>query len=160
VEPLAAALAATRATIRGDQHGIVLGSGRIADLTRRVLAARGFVWDRAPERGSLDFVVEASGTEGAIQEALDLLAPGGVLVLKSRPPRPLAFDVARAVRQDITVSCVSYGSFAEAVCLAGHLDLDDLLGDVYAMDRFEAAMVRTREEPLGPKLFLSPAAQV
>jgi threonine dehydrogenase-like Zn-dependent dehydrogenase len=156
VEPIAAALAVTRAPIRANQRGIVVGSGRIADLTRRVLRDRGHALDAVPDRASLDFVVETSGTDQALAGALDLLAPGGVLVLKSRPPRPLAFDVGRAVKLDITVSCVSYGPFEEALRLAGELAVDDLLGDVYPLDRFEAAMVRTREDPLGPKLFLAP----
>jgi threonine dehydrogenase-like Zn-dependent dehydrogenase len=155
VEPVAAALAVTRA-VPADRRGTVVGDGRIAELTARALRARGYVLDAAPERGALDFVVEASGTEESLERALDLVAPGGVLVLKSRPPRPVPFDVGRAVKQDITVSCVSYGSFEEAVSLAGALDLDDLLGDVYPLERFEAAMARTRAEPLGPKLFLEP----
>jgi threonine dehydrogenase-like Zn-dependent dehydrogenase len=155
VEPVAAALAVTRA-VRADRRGTVVGAGRIAELTTRVLGAHGYVLDAAPEHGALDFVVEASGTEETLERALDLVAPGGVLVLKSRPPRPVSFDIGRAVKKDITVSCVSYGSFQEAVNLAGALALDDLLGDVYPLARFEAAMARTRAEPLGPKLFLAP----
>jgi threonine dehydrogenase-like Zn-dependent dehydrogenase len=166
VEPIAAALAASRAPIRRDQRGLVLGSGRIADLTRRVLGALGFhVQDRnenaaIPLPGdAFDYVVEAGGTEASLDEALRLVAPGGVVVLKSRPPHPLALDVARAVRNDVTLAAVSYGAWDDAVRLAGDLCLDDLLGDVYPLERFEAAMALAREQPLGPKLFLSPAAR-
>ena len=159
LEPLAAALAVTQAPIRVDQAGIVLGAGRIADLTSRILRARGFELAEEPgaERdGAFDFVIEASGTEEGLARAIDLVVPGGVVVLKSRPPRPLALDVARAVKADLTLACVSYGSFDEAARLAADLPIEDLLGDVYPLARFDAAMVRTREEPLGPKLFLSP----
>jgi threonine dehydrogenase-like Zn-dependent dehydrogenase len=163
VEPLAATLAVTRAPIHADQHGIVLGSGRIADLTNRVLRAGGFALNDANagplDDAAFDFVVDAAGTDDTLAEALRIVVPGGVIVLKSRPPRHLALDVARAVRNDVTLSAVSYGSFSEAVSLAGELAIDDLLGDVYRLDQFEAAMTLTRERPLGPKLFLSPRGE-
>jgi threonine dehydrogenase-like Zn-dependent dehydrogenase len=156
VEPLAAALAVTRAPIQRGQRGCVLGDGRIADLTARVLRARGFDVSAAPARGPCDFVVEAAGTEAALAEALRVVRPEGVVVLKSRPARPVSLDVAHAVRNDVTLAAVSYGSYDEAIRLAGELAIDDLLGDVYPLARFDAAMAVTRAQPLGPKIFLSP----
>ncbi len=161
VEPVAATLAVVNAPIRADQRGLVLGSGRIADLTRRVLLHLGFTLGAAEPRsraGAFDYVVETAGTAASLEEALHHVAPGGVVVLKSRPPAPLALDVARAVRNDVTLAAVSYGSWDQAIRLAGELAVDDLLGDVYPLDRFDAAMTATRERPLGPKLFLSPPA--
>jgi threonine dehydrogenase-like Zn-dependent dehydrogenase len=158
VEPVAAALAVLRAPLRVGQRGVVLGAGRIADLTTRVLRARGVDVSQPGDaaEGTLDFVVEATGSAEMLDEALRKVAPGGVVVLKSRPPQPIAFDVAAAVRKDITLVSAAYGDFDEAVRLAGALTIDDLLGDVYPLDRFDAAMDRTRREPLGPKLFLTP----
>jgi threonine dehydrogenase-like Zn-dependent dehydrogenase len=163
VEPLAAALGVvTQAPIRPDQSGIVIGAGRIADLTARVLEARGFRSlvaareDAPPETGSLDFAIEAEGTDAALAEALRVVAPGGVVVLKARPAGPIALDVARAVRNDVTLVGAAYGPFEDAVTLAGDLRLDDLLGDVYPLDRFAAVLEISRARPLGPKLFLSP----
>jgi threonine dehydrogenase-like Zn-dependent dehydrogenase len=159
VEPIAAALAVTRAPIRRDMRGAVAGDGRIAELTRRVLRARGFESIDSRDDAPLDFVVEASGTEAGLAGAVERVAPGGLVVLKSRPPRPVPFDVARAVKRDVTLACVSYGAFGEAVSLAGALALDDLLGDLFPLGRFDAAMARAREEPLGPKPFLSPTKE-
>lgn len=162
VEPLAAALGvATGAPIRPDHHGAVIGAGRIADLTARVLEARGFralstKGTEGLETGSLDFAVEAEGSDAALAEALRVVAPGGVVVLKSRPARPIALDVARAVRNDVILAGASYGPFEDAVALAGELPVDDLLGDVYPLDRFAAVLAVSRDRPLGPKVFLSP----
>jgi threonine dehydrogenase-like Zn-dependent dehydrogenase len=161
VEPIAASLAVLRAPIARGARGVVVGDGRIADLTARILRARGVATFDARDAGaaSCDFVVEAAGTDAALAEALRLVVPGGVVVLKSRPPRPLALDVAAAVRNDVTLASVSYGSFAEAAALAGELAIDDLLGDVYPLHRFEAALAVARERPLGPKVFLSPSGE-
>jgi threonine dehydrogenase-like Zn-dependent dehydrogenase len=133
-----------------------------ADLTARVLCHLGFTLGSAEAReraGSFDYVVETLGTDASLAEALHHVAPGGVVVLKSRPPSRVALDVARAVRNDLTLSAVSYGSWRDAIRLAGELPVDDLLGDIYPFERFEAAMALTRERPLGPKLFLSPGAR-
>jgi threonine dehydrogenase-like Zn-dependent dehydrogenase len=163
VEPLAAALGVVaRAPILPEHSGAVIGAGRIADLTARVLEARGFRSLAAPregaplETGSLDFVVEAEGSDAALTEALRVVAPGGVVVLKARPASHLALDVARAVRNDVTLVGAAYGPFEDAVALAASLPLDDLLGDVYPIDRFAAVLELSRARPLGPKLFLSP----
>jgi threonine dehydrogenase-like Zn-dependent dehydrogenase len=160
VEPIAAALAVTCAPIRTDRTGAVLGSGRIADLTVRVMRALGFSLVDADASGTLaplDYVVEACGTDDSLDLALRLVRPGGVIVLKSRPPQRVALDVARAVRNDVTLCAVSYGPWDVAVRLARELPIDDLLGDIYPLERFDAALALARREPLGPKLFLSPA---
>jgi threonine dehydrogenase-like Zn-dependent dehydrogenase len=159
IEPVAAALAVLCAPIRKDQRGLVLGSGRIAALTNRVLVQNGFTLGSAERRspaGAFDYVVETAGTSASLDEALHHVRPQGVVVLKSRPPERVAFDLARAVRNDVTLSSVSYGSWQEAIQLARELAIDDLLGDVYPLERFDAAIALTREQPLGPKLFLSP----
>ncbi|MFI6869352.1 alcohol dehydrogenase catalytic domain-containing protein [Nocardia sp. NPDC050406] len=154
IEPIAATTAVLRAPIRPEQRGVVVGSGRIADLTLRVLRAHGFL-GLAPD-GPADFVVETSGTAEGLGRAVQLVRPGGVVVLKSRPAGPVPLDIARAVRNDVTLAAVSYGSFDEAVRWAGELDIDDLLGQVYPLSRFADALAEYHRVPMGPKLFLDP----
>jgi L-iditol 2-dehydrogenase len=175
VEPIAAMSAVLGAPIRPDMRGLVLGTGRIADLTIRVLRARGFAdVETAPAVGRLpgadfsgaagdaascgyyDFVIEAAGTDEALDLALRSVRSGGVVVLKSRPAVPLALNVTRAVRNDVTLAAVSYGPLDDAVRLAGELSLDDLLGPVYPLARFGEALAASLDEPLGPKIFLAP----
>jgi L-iditol 2-dehydrogenase len=175
VEPIAAMSAVLEAPIRPEGRGIVLGSGRIADLTTRIMRARGFANVEAASslgsqqgltfdeiaadgaaRGYYDFVVEAAGTDEALDLALRLVRPGGVVVLKSRPAVPLAMDVTRAVRNDVTLASVSYGPLDDAVRLVGELEIDDLMGPVYPLARFGEALAASLDEPLGPKIFIAP----
>lgn len=160
VEPIAATAAVLRAPIRPDQRGVVLGTGRIAELTARVLRAGGFEFidDSAEPKGDYDFVVEAAGSAGELARAVELTRPGGVVVLKSRPADPIALDVAAAVRKDLVLAAVSYGSIDDAVRLAGELAIDDLLGETYPLHRFAEALAAAERDPLGPKVFLDPGA--
>jgi hypothetical protein len=82
-----------------------------------------------------------------------------VVVWKSRPAKPVPFDLGYAVRKGVTIDAVGYGSFEEAVALAASLPIDDLLGDVFPLGRFEVALARARNEPMAPKLFLTPNAE-
>ncbi|MFI5719799.1 alcohol dehydrogenase catalytic domain-containing protein [Nocardia sp. NPDC051750] len=158
VEPLAATSAVLRAPIQPEERGAVLGAGRIAEMTTRVLRAHGFATvDTGPDlAGGYDFVVEAAGTATDLDRALRLVRPGGVVVLKSRPAKTLTVDVTRAVRNDITLAAVSYGSFDEAVRLAGELPIDDLLGPIRPLAEFSDALAAAQRDPQGPKLFLEP----
>ena len=166
VEPLAAALAVLKAPIRPEQRGLVLGSGRIAELTTRVLRARGFhriegltvEEARAREAGHFDHVIETSADETTLAAALHAVRPGGVIVLKSRPPRAVPLDVARAVVNDVTLAAVGYAPFPEAIALACELPLDDLLGKVHPLERFALAFAQARDERASGKLFLRPRA--
>src|SRR5690606_30177206 len=118
-EPVAAALAVP--TMLADtgvapaSRGLILGQGRIAALTARVLASAGRglvpIWpvpDRVDEHDVFDFVVETTASEGALAAALALLRPRGTLVLKSRPPRPVALDVAGCVRKELRLTGAYY----------------------------------------------------
>jgi len=160
VEPVAASLAVVRAPIERGQRGLVLGHGRITSLTARVLEARGFSRLTtsdvgAPlEEGAFDFVIETAATSDVLDAALRAVRPGGVVVLKSRPPQRTPLDVARAVQKDVTLAAVSYASFEESIALVAELPVDDLLGDSFPLERFAAAFARARE-PGSPKLFLT-----
>jgi threonine dehydrogenase-like Zn-dependent dehydrogenase len=159
-EPVAAALAvpealtaartgALEARAARDSRGLILGQGRIAILTARVLAAAGFgavtvrpVSGRvdASETDAFDFVVETTASESAFAAALALLRPRGTLVLKSRPPRPVALDVVGCVRKELRLVGAYYGSLAEALHLmhTGALEVDDLLGPGHALADHQA----------------------
>lgn len=157
VEPIAASLAVLRTPIRPSDRGVVLGTGRIAALTTRILALHGFSrvdGEGAREEAAYDFVIETEATEATLRRALALVRPGGVVVLKSRPVAPVAIDVARAVLNDVTLASVSYGSFAEAIEVAAELPVDDLLADALPLARFEEAFALAAH-PASPKRFLA-----
>jgi threonine dehydrogenase-like Zn-dependent dehydrogenase len=141
------------------QRGLVLGHGRIAILTARVLAAAGF--DRVetrpvPERvaadqpsdsdgdgpGDYDFVVETTATERALAAAVALLRPRGVLVLKSRPPAAVPIDVLACVRKELRLVGAYYGSLAAALDLmhTRAIAVDDLLGPGHGLAAHQAVL--------------------
>jgi threonine dehydrogenase-like Zn-dependent dehydrogenase len=150
------------------QRGVVLGHGRIAILTARVLAAAGFdrvetrpVPERvaadqpddnrdAPDRdaphsdapGDYDFVIETSATERALAAAVALLRPRGVLVLKSRPPAAVPIDVLACVRKELRLVGAYYGSLAAALDLmhTRAIAVDDLLGPGHGLAAHQAVL--------------------
>jgi L-iditol 2-dehydrogenase len=147
VEPVAACLAVTRAPLHGSVR--VFGAGRIAELTRRILAARGF--RDAP--GPLDVAIETGGTDATLAEALRAVRPGGAVVLKSRPPRPLALDVTDAVMREIRLYGVGWAPFDEAFeLLASGLEVEDLLGPIHPL----ADLERHFDAPESAKVFFAP----
>ena len=156
-EPVAAALGVLRAPIHKRTRGAVHGAGRIADLVVRVLEVAGFSpirWDGADAPSDLDWVVETS--PDALSDLMRALRPGGTLVLKSRPPKPAALDVALAVSREITLVARSWGEFDHAVTwlATGRIHVDDLVGETYPLDRYEAAFVAAKRSEK-QKIFLS-----
>jgi L-iditol 2-dehydrogenase len=149
VEPVAASLAVLKAGIHAEERGVIYGRNRIADLTQRVLAAHGISNVIAvdpnqlhQDSGDFDFVVETMATEQSLRVLVDLVRPGGKVVLKSRPPQAIAFDCRAAVLNDVTLQAVNYGSFNEAVKLlgSGKLVVDDLIGTFHELEEFSSVL--------------------
>jgi L-iditol 2-dehydrogenase len=147
-EPVAAALAVLNAPLPTDGFGVILGESRIALLTERILQHAGHrhvqrmsVEDAQALSSEADFVIETEATEQSLQAMIDMLRPGGIAVLKSRPAAPVPFDVAKAVKKDISIFAVSYASFDNAIDLisSGALELDDFLGETFALGDYEKA---------------------
>jgi L-iditol 2-dehydrogenase len=145
VEPVAAAMAVLNPPLPKNGLGVVLGDSRIAMLTERILRHAGFasitrlaVGEAASVSNVAEFAVETEATEVSLQRLLDVVRPGGTAVLKSRPSMPVPFNVALAVKKDITVHGVSYAGFDQAIDLLvrGDMQVDDLLGPVVALEDF------------------------
>jgi len=148
-EPVAAALGVLRAPIDRRGRGAVCGEGRIADLLVRVLESAGFApirWREQPRE--LDWVVEARATPSSLEAAMHALRPGGTLVLKSRPADRVEVDVAFAVRRELTLVARSYGAFDDAIAWlsTGRIVLDDLIGEVFPIHRFDEAFTVARND--------------
>lgn len=159
VEPIAAALAVFRAVPRaGRARGLVLGRGRVAELTARVLAARGVdairERSRAPDE-RFAFAVETSATTDTLRAALDAVERGGTVVLKSRDRAPVGLSIGDAVAKEITLRAVEHAPFEEAISLlaGGTLAVDDLLGEPFTLDEHVAAFERARASEAVKVLF-------
>ncbi|MFO0660231.1 MAG: alcohol dehydrogenase catalytic domain-containing protein [Polyangiaceae bacterium] len=154
VEPVAAALAVidvTGALLDRHQPGLIYGKNRIAELTRRVLEAHGYehVCVHDPSRETLPahhfaWAIETVASTRALSDIVEALRPRGVLVLKSRTAEPMALDLPRIIRKEISFHAVSYGSFERAIDLlaARQIEIDDLIGDDFSLDEYELAFAK------------------
>lgn len=129
VEPVAACLAVKRAPLHGSVR--VIGEGRIATLTRRIVAALG----HADSADGVDVVIETAGTAAGLAAATRTVRTGGTIILKSRPAAPLPLDIAEVVVRELRLVGVGWASFPEAFALlGGPLAVDDLLGPVHPLE--------------------------
>jgi threonine dehydrogenase-like Zn-dependent dehydrogenase len=162
VEPVAASMAVLKAGIRRGTRGLVFGHGRIAELTHRVLRVHGFegVMRSASlelERGGYDFVVETVPSPRVFGALLRALAPGGIMVLKSRPAEPVPLDLSLAVQNELTLKAVRHGDFRQAIELlhSGRLPVQDLFGPTFPLAEGEAAFEEAKAHE-DAKVFLVP----
>ena len=139
LEPLAAAMAVLEAGLDPQTRGLVCGEGRIAELTRRVLAAAGFAHIERVPTGHYDFAVETGAD--TIASSVRALTPGGTLVLKSRPHAAVPLPLREILYKRIRLAGALYGDFKKAaVWLAEDtVNIDDLLGTTFPMSAFREA---------------------
>ena len=157
VEPVAAALGAV-ITPRPKGRILILGQGRIAALTARVLALA------APdahietalegESASWDWVIETLARPDILEQALHLVKPGGRIVLKSRAAIALTLPLALAQSRAATIHPVGHGSFEDAVDLlsTGRLQVDDLFSAPRPLSEWQSAFAASETQ----KVFLEP----
>jgi threonine dehydrogenase-like Zn-dependent dehydrogenase len=160
VEPLAAAFGVLeRCPMAAGTHAAVIGDGKLGLLCAMVLKAAGVsvvlvgkhahklgiaarrgvetvvVNEAAALGGGLDVVVEASGEAAGFSTALDLLRPGGSLVLKSTFHGETPVDTSRVVVNEIRVVGSRCGRFAPALDMLsrGAIDVAPLVSEVFAL---------------------------
>ncbi len=162
VEPVAATLAVIHSPISPAQRGWVLGGGRIAELTRRILAARGFdqiivqALDQEPPR-ECDWVIDTLGSSASLDAGLHALRQGGTLVLKSRPARRAELDIALAVQRELVLHAVRYAPFEDAIALLNdpHFIVEDLFGATYPLAAFVDVFAEAERSETA-KVFFAP----
>jgi threonine dehydrogenase-like Zn-dependent dehydrogenase len=149
VEPVASCLGVLNAPLYPQTHGVIIGEGRIAQLTQKIMLAHGFfdvqtlTIEEAKEVKArcFDFVIETLATEESLSQIIRLLKPKGKLVLKSRPPAPVPLDIWALTRKELQLHAVHYGSFEAAISMlrSGSLVIDDLFGERWPLSRFQEA---------------------
>jgi len=148
-EPLAAACRIPeQVCVDPGSRVVVVGAGRMGQLTARVLARTGCdlrVAARHPRQrdllaregiesvgegdlpvGSMDVAVEAAGSEQGLHQALAALRPGGTLVLKSSWQEAVPVDLGRVVVNEITLVGSRCGPFPRALELLASEEVDPL----------------------------------
>jgi threonine dehydrogenase-like Zn-dependent dehydrogenase len=171
-EPLAAACGILeRATVTEQTRVAVVGDGKLGLLSAQVLATTGapvtLVGKHANKlqiarrRGidavtvnqsklrkrGFDVVVEATGAAAGFDLALELLCPGGVLVLKSTFHGATQMDAARIVVDEISVVGSRCGRFGPALDLLKQnaVDVDSLISEEFPLADGVRAMGRAGE---------------
>lgn len=167
LEPVAASLAVANAQISATGKGLIYGDNRISRLTERCLRARGFADISVCDSNSdlpdntYDFIVETLANSETMARIVTALKPGGRLILKSRQHAPVSFNINQLVMKGITIEAVSYAPFQEGIDLiaSGKLAVDDLFGNVYALDDYAAAFDADMKGE-SKKIFLSANSDV
>ncbi len=159
VEPLAAALEITdQVHLRPTERVVVLGDGKLGQLTAQVLALTGCdltVVGRHQDKLDLlnargiqtcladtpepwaDVVVEATGTPDGFAMARKLVRPRGALVLKSTYHGLLQADLSQVVVDEVQLVGSRCGPFAPALRLLtrGAVDVQALIQARYPLDQ-------------------------
>ncbi len=179
VEPLAAALQIReQVAITPASRVFVLGDGRLGLLVAQVLALTGCdltVIGRTPAKLALltrfgsaiqgvintaatltalqqraaDVVVEVTGSPQGFAQAITLVRPGGVLVLKSTFAANIAdFDLSRLVVEEITLIGSRCGPFAPAIRLltSGLVHVEPLIHARYPLTAAAEALAHARQK--------------
>lgn len=160
VEPVAAALAVFNASINSKQSGLLLGSGRIANLTRDLLHLKGFTKIDCLETPLLhkkyDFIIETNIHHLDLKTVCSSLKDGGVLILKSRVKDNIVFPVTDIVSRNLRIQGVRYGSFTEAIDILAkdQLPIEQYLGKTYSLSEF----IEHFQDSEQHKIFCSPNA--
>jgi threonine dehydrogenase-like Zn-dependent dehydrogenase len=168
-EPLAAALEILeQARIEPTSEVLLLGDGRLAQLVGQVLlltgcaltvcgrhrskldllrarGARTFLADDLPE-ALYDVVVEATGSPGAAELAVERCRPRGTVVLKSTVVGQAGVPVVPVVVNEITVVGSRCGAFAPALRLlaSGRVEVAGLISGIYPLTKAKEALVHAQ----------------
>ena len=181
-EPLAAACGILeRVQITNAARVAVIGDGKLGLLCAQVLGTTGAAVtligkhrnklliaqargleamlseSAAQRKHEFDLVVEASGSAGGFDLALDLLRPRGTLVLKSTFHGATDIDAARIVVNEISVVGSRCGRFAPALELlkTGAVDVESLISEEFSLADAVRGMARA-SEPGVMKVLLRP----
>ncbi len=100
-------------------------------------------------REGVDLVIETAGTAEAVQHALDLVRPGGRVVLTGLPHEPSTVSFFQVVRREVTIrgSMIYQDEFPEAMRLlaAGQVRTEPLVTHRFALDAIAEAFVAHRD---------------
>ena len=100
----------------------------------------------ATKAPGFDFVVEASGSPGGMELALDLIRPRGAIILKSTFRGAVRLDTSRIVVNEVSVIGSRCGRFETALRLleSGGVDVESLIAREYPLAEGVEAMAEAQ----------------
>ena len=112
--------------------------------------------------GGVDVVIEASGSNEAFLEGLEILKNQGRFCLLGIPTAPIQFDADRyLIRKELNITGIwgrkmySTWLLVEQFIASGKLDLDPLLGSTYELEDYASAFEKAASGTV-QRIFLNP----
>ena len=158
-EPVAASLAPIKHLNNYlDKDVCIFGNNRIAELTLQIIRCMKHVNIKSVKRieelkaDSYDCIIETEPQY--INEYIDSLRQGGMLIMKSRAYGPSCLIPNTVAMKEITIQGCKYGDFnvavhilsATAAGLEGTLNTDTLFGKTYELSDYEKAFHEARKQ--------------
>ena len=163
LEPIAACLAPRKHLREDMQKGIIVGAGRIAYLTTRLLHLSGFSSFRQCdtleniESSSQKVVIATSFNEQMCHDFTRVLERGGLLILKCRPTDKTAARLPVSSPSKSSPSkalLMQIFNEATAFLMKNELKLDDLVGPIFPLNEYKRAFKEARKN-ISRKVFLT-----
>ena len=171
VEPIAAACEILdQATFPDGARGAVLGDGKLGLLIAQVLNARGLnphLYGRHPHKlkiaaragvetsivekklptAAYDWVVEATGSQDGLDQAVRMVRPRGSVFMKSTVHGKAAIDKAHVIVNEITLVGSRCGRFEPALDLlrTRSVNVHDMISESFPLPQAQRAFQRTGE---------------
>lgn len=105
-------------------------------------ATQSFVLGGSQLTGGVDVVVDCVGSADSLAQALDVVAPGGTVVLVGMPG-PVEVDFTTLWHRETAIrGCYAYrrDDFTRAIALVEHADLGRLVSATYPLSRYREAI--------------------
>lgn len=153
-EPLAAACEILdQVRIPPEDAVAVRGKGKLGLLIGQVLAAHGYVvhfygrQDGVP-RAAFRWVVDATGSAEGLRQAVEMVEPRGVIIMKSTVHGTVAMDTARIVVNEVTLIGSRCGRFEPALELlrGGELRLEEMISARFPLAEAPRAFERAAQK--------------
>jgi len=162
-EPLAAACEILdQVQIPREDAVAVRGKGKLGLLIGQVLAAHGYVvhlygrQDGVP-RAAFRWVVDATGSAEGLRQAVEMVEPRGVIIMKSTVHGTVAMDTAPIVVNEVTLIGSRCGRFEPALELlrGGELRLEEMISARLPLSEAPRAFQRAAQKGV-LKVLLTP----
>lgn len=179
IEPLAAAFEILeQVDVKPENKIAIVGDGRLANLIAQVLKTKsknitcfghhqkkiekikklglnGQIGINPNDIRIFDIVIEASGSKSGYEDAMNLVKPRGILILKSTIASKSGVDLTPSVIHEVTIVGSRCGVFKPAIdaLASGIIKVNDLIDSKYPLERFGDAFEHSQKKDTMKILF-------
>lgn len=143
IEPITASLSPLNSRyLSKDMSILILGQGRIAELTKKVLQLTGYLNVSLVNDNILyDCVIETGATSEMINNVPFLLKENGLFIIKSRQPENYSINFYEFVKKNIVIEALYYYDYDKSIeIIKDNLNtFDYLFGSTFKLKDWEKA---------------------